>query len=155
MPPLDTVIHYYKYRRFRTLAGLLGRAMANIIEHDLILKRADYLVPVPLFWWKRLRRGFNQAQVLADVIGRECRIPVGDCLVRVKSTRTQTRLVENKRRLNVRGAFALRNFDVRDKTVILVDDVLTTGATIRECSRMLKLHGAGRVYSVVAGITPE
>jgi len=154
VPPLDTVMHFFKYRSFRDLALFLGLSMANIVRYDPRLKEADCVVPVPLFWWKKLRRGYNQSRLLASVISRECGIPLHDTLARTRNTRTQTKLNGEKRLRNVRGAFRLNGNGFQDSTILLVDDVMTTGATIRECARALKRSGAARVYSIVAGITP-
>jgi ComF family protein len=128
--------------------------MANIVRHDPRLKEADCVVPVPLFWWKGLRRGYNQSRLLASVISRECGIPLHDALARTRNTRTQTKLTEEKRLRNVCGAFRLNGDGIQDRTILLVDDVMTTGATVRECARELKRSGATRVFSIVAGITP-
>jgi predicted amidophosphoribosyltransferase len=76
------------------LSQLIGRGMAQVIISDFFLKQSDVIVPVPLFWWKRLKRGYNQAQLLADVVGDECGIEVNPMLRRVKNTRTQTKLDE-------------------------------------------------------------
>jgi len=154
VPPLDKIVHHFKYRRARKIGRILGMGMATVFKYDFFLKESDLIVAVPLFWWKRLRRGYNQSQILARVIHRECAIPVGDVLVRTRPTKTQTRLTETKRRENVRGAFAVKGDGVAGKKILLVDDVMTTGATVRECSRVLKESGAERVYSLVAAITP-
>jgi ComF family protein len=154
VPPLDKIIHHFKYRRQQKIGRILGRGMATVLKYDFFLKQSDLITPVPLFWWKRLRRGYNQSQVLARVIQQECGIPVCDLLVRRKNTKTQTRLTETRRKENVRDAFRIKNDAVADKKILLVDDVMTTGATIRECARILKAAGAERVYSLVAAITP-
>jgi competence protein ComFC len=75
-------------------------------------------------------------------------------LRRVKNTKTQTTLHEESRKKNVRDAFAVNDGSVKDKTVLLIDDVLTTGATVNECARVLKNAGAKKVYSCVAAIAP-
>ena len=155
VPPSDKVIHHFKYRRKRCLAELLGRAMAGIVKADHILSKADIIAPVPLFWWKRTRRGYNQADLLARITSRETGITQKNTIKRIRSTRTQTRLSEHKRRKNVLNAFALSDDVVEDKKVMLIDDVLTTGATIQECARVLKQSGAAQVYSCVAAITPD
>jgi ComF family protein len=155
VPPADKLIHHFKYRKKTKLAQLLGRAMAALIRADHILKSADMVVPVPLFWWKQLRRGYNQAQLLAEIIGPETNLEVQDIVRRVKHTRTQTRLQESKRRKNVRNAFIVDADDVANKNILLIDDVLTTGATMNECARVLKQAGAREVYSCVAAITTE
>jgi competence protein ComFC len=154
VPPLDKIVHHFKYRRQRKIGRILGLGMATVLKYDFFLKQSDLIAAVPLFWWKRARRGYNQSQVLARVIERECAIPVRDVLVRTRPTKTQTRLDETNRRENVRGAFKVKDKNVGGKKILLVDDVMTTGATIRECSRVLKEAGAERVCSLVAAITP-
>ena len=155
IPPADKVIHHFKYRRKTRLAHLLGRAMAGIITADHILSHADLLAPVPLFWWKKIRRGYNQADILSSIISTETGIGTRPLLRRPKYTRTQTRLSAEERRKNVLNAFVLRDNDVDNKKVLLIDDVLTTGATVNECARVLKEHGAAAVYTCVAAITPD
>lgn len=155
IPPSDALIHHFKYRKKTKLAHLLGRAMATLIQADYVLKNADVLMPVPLFWWKKIRRGYNQAELLAQTISQETGIPIQNVLTRVKNTKTQTRLSESERCDNVKNAFTVQTNDIKDKKVLLIDDVLTTGATIQECARVLKDAGACEVYSCVAAITPE
>ncbi len=155
MPPSDRLIHHYKYRKKTKLVHLFGRAMALLIRTDPTLKHADIMTPVPLFWWKRLRRGYNQAALLSKIIGQETGIPVKDLLKRVKNTKTQTRLSESEREKNVLNAFTVQMNNIKDQSVLLIDDVLTTGATLNECARVLKQAGAAEVYSCVAAITPD
>ncbi len=128
--------------------------MAIIIQSDHYLKHADIIVPVPLFWWKRLRRGYDQAALLSETVSQECGIPMTNSLRRAKNTKTQTKLDEQKRRENVMNAFTVEGARIKDKSVLLIDDVLTTGATMNECARVLKQAGAHTVYSCVAAITP-
>jgi ComF family protein len=154
VPPLDKMIHHLKYRRKTAIAKFLGLGMANVMRTDHYLKKADIIIPVPLYWLKGLRRGYNQSRLLALQVARECGIGIQDALVRVKNTRTQTRLSDEGRTRNVRDAFKLRSDNVQDRIVVLVDDVMTTGATIKECARVLKRSGARRVYSLVAAVTP-
>jgi len=154
VPPSDKIIHHFKYRRKTHLAHLLGRAMAGLIRADYVLSKANIIVSVPLFWWKKFRRGYNQAHLIARVISQETGIESRDILRRVKHTRTQTRLSEYERQKNVMNAFATQLDGIRDSKIIIVDDVLTTGATMNECARVLKENGAAEVYSCVAAITP-
>ena len=154
IPPVDKIIHYFKYRKMTKLARLLGQGMTGVIKSDFYLKKSEIIIPIPLFWWKKLRRGYNQAQLLADVISQECGIEVHPILKRTKNTKTQTKLTEDSRKDNVSNAFRLGANGVKDKTVLLIDDVLTTGATINECARVLKAAGAKKVYACVAAITP-
>jgi ComF family protein len=154
IPPVDTIMHYLKYRRLTGLATLCGRAMAGIVQSDFYLKQTDLVVPVPLFWWKQVRRGYNQAMLLAREVGANCGTVVADVLKRTRMTRTQTKLNEQQRRDNVFNAFVLKKNEVSGKKILIIDDVLTTGATIDECARVLKEAGAEKVYSLVAAITP-
>jgi ComF family protein len=154
IPPVDRIIHHYKYQKKTKLSILLGRAMATIIRSDYVLKNADMIIPVPLFWWKRLRRGYDQAALLSATVSQECSVPVANSIRRIKNTKTQTRLDEQRRRENVMNAFTAEAARIKDKSVLLIDDVLTTGATMNECARVLKDAGAKAVYSCVAAITP-
>lgn len=129
--------------------------MASLVLSDHILATADTIVPVPLYWWKRLRRGYDQTSLLARIISQETGLSEQRMLRRIKNTQTQTRLDEDQRQRNVRNAFVLRDNSVENKKVVLVDDVLTTGATLNECARVLKENGAREVYSCVAAITPD
>ena len=155
VPPSDKLIHHFKYRKKTRLAQILGRAMTALIQADHKHSHADTIVPVPLHWWKQLRRGYNQAALLARIISQDTGIPAQGDLKRVKNTRSQTTLNEHERQKNVSNAFTAPTSGIKDKKVILVDDVVTTGATINECARVLKEHGASEVYSCVAAITPD
>ena len=125
------------------LATWLQRAAAPL------LLEADVVVPVPLHRWRLLARRFNQAAVLARLMARDTDIVmVPDLLVRTRRTATQTRLSRVERRRNVRGAFAVRRSRAplaAGRNVLLVDDVMTTGATVSACARALRAAGAARV----------
>jgi ComF family protein len=115
------------------------------------LNDADCVVPVPLHWRREHWRGFNQARELS----RHLHLPVVDALVRTRSTRPQIELAAERRRANVAGAFRQRlgwrrHRTAPAKTVVLVDDVSTTGATLEACARVLKAAGASEVYALTA-----
>jgi ComF family protein len=108
--------------------------------------RYDFIVPVPLHWQRRWRRGFNQAELLAQEISKHRRIPILNALRRVKSTPNQAGLTSAGRRKNIAGAFQSRKgIDLTGKRILLIDDVFTTGATASACGRALKKAGAGNV----------
>ncbi len=125
------------------LAEWLHRAAAPLLTD------ADLVVPVPLHRWRLLARRFNQAAVLAGLVARRAGVPTApDLLRRTRRTPPQTRLSGPERRRNVRGAFQVRRARmplVAGRRILLVDDVLTTGATVSACARALRKAGAARV----------
>jgi ComF family protein len=148
--PLRSVLQRYKYGRKVSLGKPLGRLMAENCRGMFPAGSFDTIVPVPLHR-KRLRwRGFNQSVVLAHEIGGEWGIPVDAfALARSRETPPQTQLHEDERRKNMRRAFAVNpRRSVEDKSILLIDDVYTSGATVDECSRAL-LRGGAREVSVL------
>ena len=146
--PLRAVVQKFKYARKVSLGKPLGRLMARGCQEFLAAVNADLIVPVPLYP-KRLRwRGFNQSVLLGREVCRAYGIPMDPFLLqRRRETAAQTQLPEDERRRNVRGAFALNpDRPVKDKRILLIDDVYTSGATVNECSRTLKQGGAQDVY---------
>jgi ComF family protein len=142
---LRAIVHALKYGRRRSIARELGGRMRDGGER--VLAGASAVVPVPLHWRRRRRRGFNQAADLAAALG----IPVVHALKRVRATSSQTGLAASQRRANVRGAFAMRRrTDVRGLSIVLVDDVATTGATLEGCARVLLAAGASEVRAITA-----
>jgi ComF family protein len=111
---------------------------------------ADVVIPVPLHWWRRFRRGYNQSEALASRLAYRMRLPCRPgWLRRIRHTPQQTAQTPSERRENVRGAFRARSWArLRGKVVLLVDDVLTTGTTCNEAARALR--GAGAAQVVVA-----
>jgi len=137
---LRELIHLYKYGRVRTLARPLSGLLAQALPRD---EAFDAAVPVPLYWRRRLQRGFNQAELLARGLSRRTGIPVVKALGRVRATPTQAGLSNSARRQNVTRAFRARS--VQGKRILLIDDVMTTGATAGACALALKQAGARRV----------
>ncbi len=137
---LRQLIHLFKYAKIRTLARPLGRLLSRAMPRD---ERFDAIVPVPLYWRRRLQRGFNQSELLARGLARSTGIPVVGALRRVQSTPTQAGLSNSARRLNVVRAFRSRS--VAGQRILLVDDVMTTGSTATACALALKRAGAKRV----------
>ena len=154
-PLILTVIHHYKYNRalwFEPfLADLLIRQAAPSLQHE----PWDMIVPVPLHPAKEREREFNQAERLARHLSRATRIPVNTELVRrVRPTATQTRLNRAERAGNMRAAFARHGpKKLNGEKIILLDDVLTTGATTSACARVLRRAGADDlcVWTVARG----
>jgi ComF family protein len=132
-------------------AEVMGRFWAKTMADRLRDLRATAVVPVPLHWYRHWRRGYNQSEVLARALAREIGIPCRHrWLKRIKSAAPQTQQTPAGRRQNVHRAFAVRNgVAVRGGTVILVDDVITTGSTASEAAAALRGSGAGTIIVVV------
>lgn len=152
--PLREAIHIFKYRPLRALGRPLGSWMAGQIR---LVHPLDCAMPVPLHTTRLRMRGFNQALLLADIVSRSLSLALDyDNLVRTRPTRPQVELTGPERSQNVRGAFALkRPGDVAGRRILLVDDVFTTGATLDECSRVLKQAGARSVTALTLARTME
>lgn len=155
---LRGIVHALKYDGRRSLAPPLGRLIDE--AWGALLADADALVPVPLHPWRQWRRGFNQADAIAQAIGRRRRLPVLHVLRRTRATRPQQELDASGRRRNVAGAFALagwtrrarirRTAMLRGRILVMVDDVATTGATLEACGAVLRAAGAREVRAVTA-----
>lgn len=136
------LMHRFKYGQ--------GRYLAETFAAFLPLPEAafDRILAVPLYPARERRRGYNQSALLAQCISARTGIPVdSSLLLRTRHTASQTTLDHEARARNVRGAFRPVG-DVKGLSLLLVDDVFTTGATLRECARTLKAAGAGRVYAL-------
>jgi ComF family protein len=148
--PIKDVLHRFKYSAAthvsRDLATLLHACARTHYGHDYI----DAVTYVPLHAVKQRTRTYNQARLLAGDLASLMRVPLADgCLARERPTATQTRLSARERVHNVRGAFVTRNARwTHGRRFLLVDDVMTTGATVAECSRVLMEAGAAAVYVV-------
>jgi ComF family protein len=149
---LREIIHALKYEGRRSVAANLAALMAT--RGGGMLATADLVVPVPLHWRRRYARGFNQAEQLARRLG----LPVARALVRVRATRSQIGLAAPERRQNVRGAFRLKRMAgwrrrLTGTSVVLIDDVSTTGATLEACAEVLKAAGVREVRALTAART--
>ena len=143
---LRDLIHLYKYGRVQTLARPLADFAMAAFPRD---ERFDAIVPVPLHWRRRWQRGFNQSELLARALARRTGIPMLSALLRVRSTSVQAGLSNTRRRQNVANAFRVRGRrsgrGLRERRILLIDDVMTTGSTAAACAMALKRGGAVRV----------
>jgi ComF family protein len=142
-------IHQLKYNNLRDLAGLLAQLLSDYLAASPV--PGEVLVPVPLHP-KRLReRGYNQSLLLAQELGRLTTLPVvASCLIRQHHALPQARTTTvDERRSNVANAFACRDHSLKDKQVLLIDDVSTSGATLDACAGALKESGALSVWGLV------
>lgn len=147
--PVEHVVQELKYRHRLPLAGWLADALAS----RLAMPAVDCLLPLPLSARRMKERGFNQAQEIARPLARRFGLPLlPEAAVRVRDTAPQASLPWKERQANIRHAFECRA-DLTGKRVAVVDDVMTSGATLNEFARTLKLHGAARVENWVAART--
>jgi ComF family protein len=148
---LQKMIHGLKYEGKTSIGRLLGRELGSILLARDVTGNSALLVPVPLHRLKERERGYNQSTCICRGIADVTGIPVvNSLLLRKKYTGSQTHLHLEERRKNVLEAFAINNRDrarVRGSTIILVDDVMTTGATINECAAVLRRGGATDVIA--------
>jgi ComF family protein len=142
--PLRRLIHLFKFERVPTLAAPLGRYLVKALPDD---RQFDVVVPMPLHWLRRWRRGFNQSGLLASEVGRRLGLPLQTrALRRKRHAAPQSGLSSAARRRNVAGLFAVSDRRlIEGRRVLLVDDVLTTGATAQAAARALKSAGAAQV----------
>jgi ComF family protein len=140
------------------LGGLLAEHLiarrTEAVDADAeaeLLRRIDLVAPVPSYWWRRVRRGTNEAAVLSQVVATRLRLPeAGDLLVCRRNILRQHELNTSERRKNVRGAFRKSwGYNIAGANILLVDDVLTTGATANEIARVLTAAGASAVSVAV------
>ncbi len=146
-----TMVHALKYQDRTDLAPTMGRWMVRA-GHEL-LNETDALIPVPLHWKRSWSRRYNQSGALARIIGRLANVPVeSDVLRRIRSTEQQVGLSRSERALNVQGAFKVpveKKSAIQGRKIILIDDVLTSGATVDACARALLRAKAASVDVLV------
>jgi ComF family protein len=146
--PVDRIIHTLKYGHQLILAPWLGERLGERLANRCT-SPADLVIPLPLHTGRLRERGFNQAVEIARPLARQLSCPLEiDTVIRRHATRPQAELPLKERAGNVRGAFECAR-DLAGRSVYLVDDVMTSGATLNECARILKLHGASRVVLAV------
>lgn len=155
-PPLDAVMKGLKFRRLEYLAPDLGSRAVTAIGGRL--PAADVVVPVPLHWTRRMRRGFDQAELIAASVARLARLPCERLLRRRRMTAEQSRLPRSKREKNLDSAFVARytrRERIRSRRILLVDDVMTTGATVAAAAKVLRQAGAAKVCVLAIARTPD
>lgn len=137
----------YKFGRKRNYAQAFGRLLAMRLLQEYP-DGFDSLTYVPTGWFKRLTRGFDQCQLLAEAVGKELGMEPKRLIEKIRSNKTQSTIRgEAKRRANVLGAYKVTDpQQVKDKRILLLDDIITTGATAGECARILLTAGALEVH---------
>ncbi len=137
---IQKILHSIKYKRNKELAVLVGKWYAEDLKEDPIISKADYIVPVPLHIQKFKQRGYNQSEEFGKGLSHGLTIPIETTILQRKQfTSTQTKKSKYERWENVGDVFELTSYETfKNKHVVLVDDVITTGATIEACCQLLQ-----------------
>jgi ComF family protein len=144
--PLRKLIHLFKYAKIESLAAPLSRFLIRALPLD---QQFDAVLAMPMHWRKRWERGFNQAELLAKPIAERYGLKLKTNLQRARYTKAQAGLSEAQRRENLQGSFCVkRPEEIRNRGVLLIDDVFTTGATLRAASAALKRAGARHITAL-------
>ncbi|HDP81248.1 MAG TPA: ComF family protein [Spirochaetes bacterium] len=144
---MEKLLHALKFGKNRRLARPLAETLG--VSFGEVVRRCDCIVPVPMNRNKKWRRGFNQSELIAAKLSGKFNVPLAKLLRENRRSGTQRMKRLRDRFINVLGRYRLTGGKaVRGKTVLLIDDVFTTGATINECARILKAGGAGAVYAL-------
>lgn len=151
---VQKIIHEMKYRNAFITAEMLGRITGEELKEKIIAWHPDLIIPVPIHRRRRAERGYNQSLYLARGIASVLNIPVKSRLLkRGRYTETQTALSLVERKENVKEAFIVKGAGkISGKRIVLVDDVITTGATISECGKVLLEKGAAEIFALSAAI---
>lgn len=161
---LRELIHLLKYEQVRPAASVLGRMLGEAAARLPLPEQSPLVIPVPLHAAKQRQRGFNQSELIARAALKSPALSAlglqvcSSTLERVRATESQTGLTRPQRRENIRGAFCVKDAaTVAGRTILLVDDVFTTGTTVSECARVLRRAGAAQVWVVTVArvLRPE
>lgn len=157
------IIHYFKYESFENLTPVLAKIIFKYL--DFLMENGKFkigkskfgiknftIVSIPLHYRRERQRGFNQSKLLADEISKKFNIKIIDCLKRTKNNNPQAKLKNNnEREKNISGCFKIINPEsIKNKNILLIDDVFTSGATINEAVKILKENGARKIIALVA-----
>ncbi len=152
--PVQKLFHQLKYKEKIGVGSFLGNMMAFYLAEKIGTLKPDYVIPVPLHRIKKIERGYNQsdkiAKKFAEVSGMNYSKKI---LKRKKYTKSQSMMHSKERKLNIADAFKVNKPDVIiGKTIVVVDDIFTTGSTLQECGRVLKIAGAKKVIALTAAL---
>lgn len=147
-------VHRFKYKNKGSYARFFGHELARFADFEDI-PPVDYVVPVPIARARLHERGYNQCALMADEYCKLRNETRADLLERVRKTKPQSGLKREERVKNIRGAFAVKDcgINLKGKSILLIDDIFTTGSTVDECAKVLKRAGVGAVYVLCLSIS--
>ena len=153
---LKKSLYRYKYNGRGEYADFYANEICKYLGAEICKMKIDMIIPVPLHKNREMKRGYNQAKLIADRVGERLGLQVGDNIVkRVKNTIAQKKLGIANRQNNLKKAFHISGYDVKLKRVLIIDDIYTTGATINSLARELSLAGASEIYFIALAIGRE
>ncbi len=137
----------FKFNDKPELAHTFAKLLLNNEKICGFLKSYDIIIPVPMYHKKQIQRGYNQSELVAQIIGKELQIEcIKDVLYKKRPTKMQSSLDKQMRRINVKDAYDIKNEQkIKENKIILFDDIYTTGNTVKECSKVLKKSGAKEI----------
>lgn len=143
-------VHRFKFQNCSGYHGVYGRLMAQAVQAAWPDVRFDAVTWTPLSKKRKRERGYDQAELLAETVGKALSLPVCPALLKTRHTPAQSKQTDlGRRKVNVMNVYALcPGFDPAGKTILLCDDVVTTGSTLSECAKILRMAGAEKVYAV-------
>jgi ComF family protein len=147
---IKMLIRDFKYNNKSYLYKLFGNKMC-VFLNEIEKNKFDAVIPVPIHKSKLSTRGYNQSELLASYIASNFGLPMVKLIIRNKITKPQNKLSNSERMDNVKGAFKISNIELKLKNILLVDDIYTTGATLNECSKLLKNKGAEKIVCLTIG----
>lgn len=151
--PVDRSIYDFKYKNRRSYGEIYAKEMVEAFGEIIRLWEIDLLIPVPLHKKKLRKRGFNQAEVIAEGIGKRMNIPIDTTLVvRRKYTMPQKEFSQKERRRNLADAFRVSHGNIGAKNILIIDDIYTTGSTVDSIAKVLKDAGAEKTYFLTISI---
>ncbi|MGC4019321.1 MAG: ComF family protein [Muricomes sp.] len=151
--PVSSAVYRFKYKNKRHYGKVFAEEMAENCAGQIHRWGIEEIIPVPLHSAKRKVRGYNQAEILAEELGKILNIPVNKkILYRIRNTKPQKDLDNAQRIQNLKGAFAVSKHQPVKNSVLVIDDIYTTGSTIHKAAHMLKLAGAQKVYFLTISI---
>lgn len=146
-------VHRYKESEMRFLSERFGRDISNCVKNHYSDISFDVVTFVPMRKWDIRKRGYNQSEILAKIVSNNIDVELMNLLVKTHRTKPQKRSTARERKVNVFGAFDVSDKEyVNGKTILLIDDIKTTGSTLNECAKMLKIYGAKEVYCAALAV---